>query len=216
MFCLIIMSYLKNIKKNFKTREKEIMKKYDASKHEEYRYSFSQIGDDRVVEIHTKDGPLLRAVYDHIGVYNSYNGVWHWAWTLDLADRRSTKLSNKVKEFGKRIEDNYYDKGDSKENDQLIFYCTTDNIYIDEANIPNIIAMAMHAMDSKWFIQVRRGQDDQPFKKEEDTDSENTEKKEDKVKIDSEDNKKDFKDIFVDHDQSVMEILSIRRFIQFH
>ena len=115
-------------------------------------------GNHIIELINTKGKTVLKAQYDLIGFYNLSNSVWYWAWNIDLADKKLTKASIKMKEFPDYIKKNYKDFTPIEAED---YYFRTEmgNFYTNLENIHNLIKLTMYYMNSIWYIAVCSGKD---------------------------------------------------------
>lgn len=141
----------------FSEKEKQFEKKIDPNK--EYRYQYTQVDNEFVIEAYNGKQIVYRAIYDRIGTFDLYSGVWRWAWCNSMIDKTLAEKSKKVKEFAQKIEKNY-SKYDFKEADRYHFYSDNGYFYISKDNIPELIEMSISMMDSQWFIAIRLGIDD--------------------------------------------------------
>lgn len=148
--------------KSFENKEREIKKKLDLDR--DYKYRFITIGSDHVIEAHdakTKK-PVFRAVYDRIGIFDTYSGIWRWAWCDAMANKEVQTKSLRVKELAREIEKEYEEKYQKhkQEADKYHFYSHRGYFYTTKNVVPEIIAMAIDRMESEWFISIRTGIDD--------------------------------------------------------
>lgn len=141
----------------FLKKEKEFGKKIDLNK--EYRYQYSQIDGEFIIEAYNGKQIVYRAIYDRIGTFDTYAGIWRWAWCNSMIDRKVAEESKKIKMLASKIEDDYQ-KYDPKDADKYHFYSENGYFYIAQNTVPELIEMAISMMDSLWFIAIRQGVDD--------------------------------------------------------
>lgn len=148
---------LNNINKYYKKIEKDINQKFNYKKI--YDFQFSKDKDDNaIIIISENDKTILKAYYRVLGLYNLYNNMWHWSYSIDLIDRKLTKDVDKIKDISDYVKNNYKEF-DSKVADELYFRTSRDYFYTSPKNIINLVKLGLYVTKSLWYIPLCYGKD---------------------------------------------------------
>lgn len=125
-----------------------IEKKLDVSK--EIKYKFKRIENANYIELN--DGVnIITAEYEFLGTY--VNNIWTWAWNNPFVNRKLTVMSEKVKDYGKYIIENY-ETFNSDEVDQLYYFIKYGNFYSTADLVDLLLKIALWICKGEWYMGI--------------------------------------------------------------
>lgn len=135
----------------FLTKEKEILQKFNPLVI--FEYKFSKENDTDIVTIYNKGKVIMKAVYQHIGMFIVNTSTWYWAWNNSFVNKKLTLCSEKVKDF-EHVLSNSYDKYDKHEADIFYYYCHNGNFFADIQTVQELVKFTLWINNGLWFFPV--------------------------------------------------------------
>ncbi|AYV78265.1 MAG: hypothetical protein Edafosvirus8_15 [Edafosvirus sp.] len=156
-------SFINKIESNFRNKEEIIKKKINIDENINYTFEFSRsLNNDAIIDIYLNNKHILKILYEIIGIYNLQNSVWYWSWNSSLIERDLMKKTKKIKKFGKYIKNNL-NEFDPKEAEEIYYYVSNGNFFINQENVLKIIQLSLYLSDSIWFLS-KKDNDESPQK----------------------------------------------------
>jgi hypothetical protein len=141
---------LSNINNNYNKLKKDISQKIKLDK--KYDFIFDEDNNKNIVELKLDNKVKLKGEYNIVGLYNSTLSIWYWGWNIAFINKSKLIDKEKIKEFKKLIEDNYFNDINIEE---LYYLVSNDNFYISEINMNNLIKLILYLIDGVWIFPIK-------------------------------------------------------------
>lgn len=114
----------------------------------EYKYEYI---DDKIKI--SKDGKyVLAADYKLLGLYNIYNSVWYWGYSVFLVNKRKAVEKEKLAVFYDNFLKDMKNFDDIAYLEHVNYFTNNDNFYISLNKIDMVVKIGMQAFDGDWFL----------------------------------------------------------------
>jgi hypothetical protein len=146
-----------NFENILKHESNNLSKFVDELLNENKNYEIS-ILNGTTMEIYGKNKKILTVKYEILGSFDISLMVFSWAYKLMIIDKKTTKLSRKIKKHKKKIKKLIVNKNfnDSDFLEEIYYYLSNGIFFVDKDKINNIIILSLFITKCKGIINITK------------------------------------------------------------